>query len=67
MGNHKTLLKEPEFIIKNGKPTRVILSIEQYRELLERLEDVEDLAELKRIRLKTPRFRRIEDFLKEVR
>jgi len=67
MTHHKSLVMEPEFVIKNGRPTGVILDIEQYRELLERLEDVEDLAELKRIRVKTPRFRRIEDFLKEVR
>jgi transcription elongation GreA/GreB family factor len=67
MGNHKTLSKEPELVIKNGKPTSVILAIEQYRELLERIEDIEDLAELRKIRTQTLRFRRIEDFLREIR
>jgi len=66
MSNHKTLLKEPELVVKNGRPTGVILDIEQYRELLERIEDAEDLAELRKVRAKTPRFRCIEDFLKEV-
>ena len=66
MGNHKTLLKEPELVIRNGRPTGVILDIGQYRELLERVEDAEDLAELRKIRAKTPRFSRLEDFLKEV-
>lgn len=67
MKSHKTGFKEPEVVVKNGKPTGVILDIEQYQELLERIEDAEDLAELRKIRAKTPRFRRIEDFLRETR
>jgi len=34
--------KEPEFIYRNGKPAAVILGIDKYREMLERLEDAED-------------------------
>lgn len=64
MGN-KSFLKEPELIIKNGRPVRVILDINEYQELLERIEDIEDLAELKKIRKNNHRFRNIEDFLKE--
>jgi len=66
MNHHKTQLKDPEFVIRNGRPTGVILGIEQYRELLERLEDVDDLSELRKIRARTPQFKHIEDFLKEI-
>ena len=65
MGHYKNLIKEPEFIMKNGRPTGIILGLKEYQELLERIEDVEDLAELKRIRGNKPQFRRIDDFLKE--
>ena len=58
----RNLLKEPEIIVRNGKPFAIILDIHRYEELLERLEDAEDLAELKRIRKGVTRFRRIEDF-----
>ena len=57
--------KEPEIIIRRGKPAAVILEIEQYRELLERLEDAEDLKMLNAMRKKPLKFRKIEEFLKE--
>ena len=57
--------KNPEIILREGKPAAVILDIDIYREMLERLEDAEDLKELKHIR-KTPlTFRSLEEFLKE--
>ena len=61
----KTLTKEHQIVIKNGKPTAVILDIKEYRELLERIEDAEDLRELKVLRKKTLRFRKIDEFLKD--
>jgi PHD/YefM family antitoxin component YafN of YafNO toxin-antitoxin module len=44
--------KVPEVILRDGKPAAVILDIDEYREMLERLEDMEDL-------------RTLQDFLKE--
>ena len=44
------LLEKPQFVIKEGKPTAVTLGIKTFEELLERIEDTEDLAELKRIK-----------------
>lgn len=35
----------PGVIVRDGKPVAVILDIEEYREILERLEDAEDLRE----------------------
>ena len=57
--------KDPEIVMRGGKPTAVILSIEEYRKLLERVEDAEDLKTLRAMRKRPPRFRKLEDFLKD--
>lgn len=56
---------QPEVILRGGKPTAVILDIEEYREILERLEEREDLMALKKMRVKPLKFRGLEDFIKE--
>ena len=61
----RTKRKALEFVYKNGKPTAVILDIEHYREMLEKLEDAEDLATLEEMRRKPMEFKRLDDFLKE--
>jgi PHD/YefM family antitoxin component YafN of YafNO toxin-antitoxin module len=57
--------KEPEIVLRNGKPAAVILDIDKYREMLERLEDAEDLRVLTEIRERPLKFRRLEEFLRE--
>ena len=57
--------KEPEIILRNGKPAPVILEIDKYREMLERLEDAEDLKILTEMRKRPLRFRKLEEFLRE--
>jgi prevent-host-death family protein len=57
--------KDPEIVMRGGKPTAVILSIDEYRKLLERVEDAEDLKTLRAMRKRPLRFRRLEDFLKD--
>ena len=57
--------QDPEIVMRGGKPTAVILGIEEYRKLLERLEDAEDLKALKAMRKKPLKFRKLEDFLKD--
>jgi hypothetical protein len=59
----KTMLLEPEIVTRKGKPVSVILPIAEYQELLERLEDAEDVAWLKRARKKPPQYRPLEDYL----
>jgi PHD/YefM family antitoxin component YafN of YafNO toxin-antitoxin module len=59
--------KAPEIIFREGKPAAVILDIGEYRKMLERLEDVEDLKMLKEMRRGPLKFRKLEDFLKEYR
>jgi len=57
--------KIPEVVIREGKPTAVILDIDEYREMLERLEDMEDLRMLEEMRKKPLKFKNLETFLKE--
>ena len=61
----KVKRKPPEIILREGKPTAVILDIDEYQEMLERLEDFEDIKLLKKMRQNPLRFRRLEEFLKE--
>jgi PHD/YefM family antitoxin component YafN of YafNO toxin-antitoxin module len=61
----KATLAEPEIVTRKGKPVSVIISIKDYEELLERVEDADDVAWLKRAR-KTPlHYRPLEDYLAE--
>ncbi len=62
-----TIRRTPEIVLRNGKPTAVILNIEQYQELLERLEDTEDLKRLRTMRKKPLRFKTLNEFLNEAR
>ena len=57
------LKNEPEIVMKNGKPTAVILKIKDYEELLEKAEDAEDLKYLRKLRSKPMKFRKLDDFL----
>ncbi|HIE06084.1 MAG TPA: type II toxin-antitoxin system Phd/YefM family antitoxin [bacterium (Candidatus Stahlbacteria)] len=57
--------RTPEIIIKNGKPTAVILDIDVYQEMLERLEDLVDLKVLEEMRKKPLKFRKLSDFLEK--
>jgi len=57
--------EEPQIVFRGGKPSAVILNIDVYQDLLERLEDVEDLQMLARMREKPLSFRKLDSFLKE--
>lgn len=60
----KGILKaKPQVVMKDGRPSAVIIDINDYRELLERLEDKEDLADLEKIRMGGIQVRRFEDYL----
>ena len=54
---------EPEIITRNGKPVSVILPIKRYEELLERAEDAEDIAWLKKARKKPLYYRPLKEYL----
>lgn len=59
----KATHREPEIVTRNGKPVSVILPIKEYEELLERAEDTEDVAWLKRARRKELHYRPLEEYL----
>ena len=56
---------ELEIVTRNGKPVSVIIPIKDYEALLERLEDTDDAAWLKRARSKPLHYRPLEDYLAE--
>ncbi len=55
----------PEIVVRDGRPSAVILDIDEYEELLERLEDAEDLKTLRTMRKRPLRFQTLEAFLKQ--
>ena len=61
----KATTREPEIVTRNGKPVSVIISIKDYQELLERAEDAEDIAWLKRARRKKQHHRPLEEYLSQ--
>ena len=63
----KATTREAEIVTRNGKPVSVIIPIKDYKELLERAEDAEDVAWLKRARCKKLHYRPLEDYLSEQR
>ncbi len=59
----KILKTKPQLVMKDGKPNAIIIDIKDYRQLLERLEDKEDIADLEKIRNAKPSVRKLNDFL----
>ena len=58
-------MAEPETVIRKGRAVSVIIPIKDHEELLERAEDVEDVAWLKRARRRPIRYRPLEEYLAE--
>lgn len=61
----KAKKKTPDIVFREGKPVSVILDIDEYQELLERLEDKHDLQMLEEMRRSPLKLRKLDDFLKE--
>jgi len=59
--------KSPEVVFREGRPAAVILDIADYKRMLERLEDMEDLKTLESMRKRPLKFRSLDDFLREHR
>ena len=54
--------KYPDVIYSEGEPKAVILDIDDYRVMLERLEDIEALATLEEMRKKRLEFTPLDDW-----
>jgi PHD/YefM family antitoxin component YafN of YafNO toxin-antitoxin module len=61
----KAKKRGPEVILRDGKPSAVIIDIDEYREMLERLEDADDLRILEEMRRNPLKFKKLDDFLSE--
>jgi hypothetical protein len=61
----KTKRKLPSIVLQDGKLEAVTLDIEEYQEMLQRLEDFEDLKALEEMWKKPLQFRYFEDSLNE--
>ena len=59
----KILKTKPQLVMKDGKPNAIIIDIKDYRKLLERLEDKEDIADLEKMRNAGLNVRKVSDFL----
>ncbi|MCL4369090.1 MAG: type II toxin-antitoxin system prevent-host-death family antitoxin [Actinobacteria bacterium] len=57
--------REPAVVVRNGKPVAVIIDIDDYHELLERIEDAEACAMLDKLRKEPAQFRNLDKFLAE--
>lgn len=63
--NERARKKSPQVVLKDGQPSAVILDIEEYREMLERLQDADDLRILEQMRKRPLKFRKLDDILKD--
>ena len=63
----KAALSEPQIVTRGGKPVSVILPIEVYEELLERVEDADDIAWLRKARRKPLKYRSLDAYLADRR
>ena len=61
----KSKRRSPELVLRDGKPAAVIVDIDEYQDMLERLEDADDIKMLEEMRKRPLEFQRIGDFLKE--
>ncbi len=55
--------REPQLVSVNGKPHAVILTIDDYRRLLEKAEDAEDLKALALMRKRPLKFTTLEEYV----
>lgn len=62
----KTKMPEPEIITRKGKAVSVIVPIEIYQEMIERLEDADDIEWLKNARKKPQSYRKLEDVVADL-
>lgn len=61
--NIRTISK-PKIVLEKGKPSEVILKWKNFQDLLEKIEDVYDLSEIKKIKNEKPTFKNFDDLLK---
>ena len=58
-------LTKPKIILENGRPSEVILKWKDFQELLEKIEDIYDLSEIRKIKGRKTHSRDFTAFLKD--
>ena len=58
--------KNREIIYRNNKPVSVIIDIDEYEKLLERLEDIDDVEFIKNIKVESLEFRNLNAVLEKL-
>jgi PHD/YefM family antitoxin component YafN of YafNO toxin-antitoxin module len=61
----KTQRRSPEIVLRDGQPAAVILDIDEYQDMLERLQDLGDLEMLNEMRQQPLKFKKLSEFLTE--
>jgi prevent-host-death family protein len=56
---------KPDIVVRAGKPAAVILDIDDYEELLDRVEDAADLKRLRAMRRRPLSFKSLRTYLSE--
>ena len=56
----------PAVVVRDGKPAAVILDIDEYRALLERAEDAEDLAEREALKHRALKYKTLDEVIEEL-
>jgi PHD/YefM family antitoxin component YafN of YafNO toxin-antitoxin module len=62
----KRNIKKPEIIYRDNKPVSVIIDLDDYKIMLERLDDIEDMEYISNIQKETLKFRKLDDFLADM-
>lgn len=65
MINQIQTITQPKIIFKSGKPTEVILKWRDFQEILEKIEDIHDLSQIRKIKSKKINLKNFEDTVKK--
>lgn len=65
MLDQTTTITRPKIIFKSGKPAEVILRWRDFQEILEKMEDIYDLSQIKKIKSKKIKFKSFDDVAKK--
>lgn len=58
-------ITQPKIIFKSGRPAEVILRWRDFQEILEKMEDVYDLSQIKKIKSKKKHLKDFDDIVKK--
>lgn len=57
-------ISKTKIILEKGEPSEIVLKWKDFQELLEKIEDVYDLSEIRKIKNNKPTFKNFDELLK---